>query len=173
MKFMSERSKLGNSSIYFAPQVEPKKVCNKKLLGEDSKIPVTVLNDILPNGLTPELSCVTNNELTEKNCLADSGSPIIYQPEGTARGIYFEQHFVLSFGLNCSASTMLAVQIGRRSILNWIQNVTGSQPCLQSISGSSVEVSFIAKATKPLGQCEKVTLSTRNLNPFTLTDQFV
>ncbi len=79
----------------FHKQIESKDACNKMLKSNDLKIPASVLNDIIPNGLSEEIWCVTNNKLTEKNCLTDSGSPVIMSKDVTARGQYFEQQFIL------------------------------------------------------------------------------
>jgi len=62
---------------------------------ENFKVLGGFLKQTLPNGLSEEIWCGTNNELAKKNCLANSGSPGIWKREGTARGQYFEQHFVL------------------------------------------------------------------------------
>jgi len=76
-------------------QIESRAACSKKLKSEKSRFQEGLLKDIIPNGLSEEIWCVTNNELTEKNCLTDSGSPVILSKDGTARGQYFEQQFVL------------------------------------------------------------------------------
>ncbi len=79
----------------FHKQIESKDACNKTLKSNDLKIAASVLNGILPNGLSEEIWCATNNKLTEKNCLTDSGSPVILSKDSTARGQYFEQQFIL------------------------------------------------------------------------------
>ncbi len=63
--------------------------------GESLEFYSNILKSNMPKGLTEEVWCVDNNELTNKNCITDSGSPVILSKEGTARGQYFEQHFIM------------------------------------------------------------------------------
>jgi hypothetical protein len=78
--------------------------------------------------------------VAKKSCLGDLGSPVVYAIEGTARGNYFEQHFVLSSGFDCKLPAMAFTQVSNRQILNWIRNVTGKPffPCLSLAKLKSV-----------------------------------
>jgi len=56
------------------------------------------------------------------NCLiqlkikGDPGSPAIVAVYGTSRGVFFEQHFILSSGFECKHPTMLYTRISSRQV---------------------------------------------------------
>jgi hypothetical protein len=46
--------------------------------------------------------------------------------EGTARGTpYYEQHFVVSTGIDCRLPATIYVRVTDREILTWLQDITG------------------------------------------------
>ena len=72
----------------------------------------------------------------EGSCDGDSGSPVIRRVSGTARGKpYFEQHFIVSSGIDCKLEATIYVRITNREILNWIQKESNTSPLLMVVGG--------------------------------------
>ena len=58
--------------------------------------------------------CVMNYLFQEGACDGDSGSPVIRRVSKTARGNpYFEQHYIVSTGLDCKLKATIYVSIVR------------------------------------------------------------
>ena len=104
-------------------QVQPRETCQRKLVSDESKFPNRDV--VLPDGWTDELSCVDFNELTEKLCSDNPGSPLVLAKNVTFKGIFYEQHFLLTYNSDCKQTTLITIQISKRTILSWIQKVTG------------------------------------------------
>ena len=81
----------------------------------------------LPSGWTDELSCVIYNELSEKACTENAVSPLVLANNGTYKGLFYEQHFLLTSINDCNQPNLITIQISKRTILNWIREKAGDK----------------------------------------------
>lgn len=91
----------------------------------------------LKYGFQKEITCVGNEwHVGEGACDGDSGSPVIRRVSGTARGNpYFEQHFIVSTGIDCELKATIYTRVTDREILTWIQKESDSFPLLMVVGG--------------------------------------
>jgi hypothetical protein len=65
--------------------------------------------------------------IQEGACDGDSGSPVIRRVSGTSRGNpYFEQHYIVSTGVDCELKATIYARVTNREILTWIQKESGN-----------------------------------------------
>ena len=120
-------------------QVNPKEICEDIFSLQslrDLNIPAFRLGQ-LPYGFQKDISCVGNDfEIGEGACNGDSGSPVIRRISNTARGNpYFEQHFIVSTGIDCRLRATIYTRISNREVLLWIQKVSDTSPLLMVVGG--------------------------------------
>jgi hypothetical protein len=109
-------------------QVQSSKECESSLSDREFEklgLPPNTRTGLFPEGHKKGVACIVDQLVIKKSCHGDLGSPVVYAIEGTARGNYFEQHFVLSSGFDCKLPAMAFTQVSNRQVLNWIRNVTG------------------------------------------------
>ena len=51
---------------------------------------------------------------------------ILNHSDTARKEMYFEQHFIVSTGLDCKLKSTILTRISERNILNWIQQATGT-----------------------------------------------
>ena len=98
--------------------------------------------------------------LQEGSCNGDSGSPVIRRKSGTSRkNIYYEQHFIVSDGVDCDLKATIFTRVSNREILLWIQKVTDTSPLLMVVGGFNSEKGLISDveviSAKPSNVCSK------------------
>lgn len=118
-------------------QVNSKELCGG--IFNNKSLDARSLQRQIPNGFTSDITCVGNSfDVKEGACDGDSGSPVIKRIIGTARGKpYFEQHFIVSTGIDCKLEATIYARVTNRRILNWIQQVTETTPVLMVAGGYS------------------------------------
>jgi hypothetical protein len=117
-------------SIIHNSKVLPKLECDKQFSIETISqlgLPAFQVRKQLPYGFKKDISCVGNQFKVDNACEGDSGSPVVRVFEGTARGKpYYEQHFIVSTGIDCRLPATIYVRVTNREILTWLQNITGN-----------------------------------------------
>ena len=71
------------------------------------------------------------------SCFGQSGGPVVRRVDNSARQEYYEQHFIVSTGLdNCKKlEATLYTKVANREILTWIQKETDTTPLLLVYGG--------------------------------------
>ena len=65
---------------------------------------------------------------------------MIRRISGTARGRpYFEQHYIVSTGIDCELRATIYTRVTNREILTWIQKESDSFPLLMVVGGYNKE----------------------------------
>ena len=78
----------------------------------------------LPRGLTSDLACLGNDFSSETACSGDSGSPIIKRISNSRGKPYFEQHYIVATGIDCSLKASFYTRVTNPEIFTWIQDLT-------------------------------------------------
>ena len=143
--------------------VNPKEICEdifSRSNLEEKRIPKFKRNRIR-DGFQPDISCVGNDFVVgEGACDGDSGSPVIRRISNTARGKpYFEQHFIVSDGIDCRLRATIYTRLTNREVLLWVQKVTDTSPLLMVVGGYNSEKKLLNDvelvSTKPNNVCSK------------------
>lgn len=120
-------------------QVSSKSNC-ERIFNKDNinvQLPPRSLERQIPQGFSSDISCAGNDfDIQEGACDGDSGSPVIKRISNTARETaFYEQHFIVSTGIDCKLKATIFTRISERRILQWIQKVTETTPVLMVIGG--------------------------------------
>ncbi len=77
----------------------------------------------------------------------------------SSRNTYFEQHFIVSTGIECSLKATIYTRVTNRDVLYWIQNVTDTFPILMVVGGYNEQEKLLNDveliSTRPGNLCSK------------------
>ncbi len=98
------------------------------------------LRQQLPRGFESTISCAGSELLPAGACDGNSGGPLIRRVSSTARDRpYYEQHFLVSAGVDCDLEATLYTRITSRKILTWIQRLTDTSPLVMVAGGYNAD----------------------------------